>query len=285
MARKRPVTEGRTPFGVRRERMAAALLGILASCAVIPEGSVPEVALSTDLSTQYNFRGIPNNERGVLQASTDVILPTKVETGELTFKAWANLDLSNSTGDAWFPDGHAGEPSQIDLHASYSETYRGFDVAFGIVSYALQNPDDFVLSVTGERGETKEFFASASRPIAYGLVPSITMHWDFDEVRGVYLNAALFREFPIRDKWVADTTLSLGYSDESQSDWNYGVEETGLADLRLRGGISYFLDRHTTIRSSLVFSTIIDSDLQEWFDLIGVDSDNIWFTLGATWSY
>ncbi|MEM7517194.1 MAG: hypothetical protein AAF368_09760 [Planctomycetota bacterium] len=241
--------------------------------------------MSADLASQFNFRGMPNNERGVLQASTDVVLPTKVETGALAFKAWANIDLSNSTGDAWFPDGHAGEPSQIDLHASYSETYRGFDVAFGLVSYALQNPDDFVLAPSGERGETKEFFASASREIAYDLVPSLTLHWDFDEAEGIYLNAALFRQFPINEKFVADANLSVGWSDENQSDWTYGLEESGIADVRLRGGLSYFLDRHTTLRSTLNFSTVVDSDLDDWFDLIGVDSDNLWLTLGATWSY
>ncbi len=260
-------------------------LALLGSCAIVPEGSVPTTSLSADVASQFNFRGMPNSRRGVLQASGDIALPTKIETGVIAFKAWTNIDLSNSTGAAWFPNGHAGEPSQIDMHLSYSEHYRDFDIAFGIVSYSLQNPDDFLLAPRGERGETKEFFLSASREIPYGLVPSVTMHWDFDEAEGIYMNTGVSRAFPIEEDLVADAALSIGWSDDNQSEWSYGVQTDGIADLKLQLGISYFLDRHTTIRSSLNFSTIVDDSLSHWFDQIGVEDDNVWFMLGATWSY
>ena len=258
---------------------------LLEGCLVVPEGAAPEVSLSADLASQYNFRGMVNVDRPVLQAAGDVVLPTKVETGFLAFRTWANVDLQNSTGNAWFPSGHAFEPSQIDFQASYSETYRGFDVTMGIQSYALQNPDDFPRAPNGERGETKELFVTASREIDYGIVPSLSVHWDFDEAEGIYLNAAALREFPIDEKWVADAGVSLGYSDENQSDWNYGIEESGFADARLRGGVSYFMDRHTTLRGSVNFSTIVDSKLRDWFDVIDISTENVWVTLGATWSY
>jgi hypothetical protein len=31
--------------------------------------------------------------------------------------------------------------------------------------------------------------------------------------------------------------------------------------------------------------TIVDEDLRDWFDLIGIDSDTVWVALGVTWGY
>jgi hypothetical protein len=266
-------------------RVPCALLTIslLGSCLVVPEGARPEVSTSATLASQYNFRGMPNNERGVLQADMEIVLPTKLETGQISLRGWANFDLRDDVGDAWFPDGHGGEPSQIDFHASYSETYHGFDITSGIVEYALQNPDDFPFAA--ERGETKELFVSVSRPVAWELVPSLTIHYDIDEVEGWYANAATERAFTINEEFVADASVSLGYSDEEQSDWNYGLPESGLADLRATGRVSYLFDAHTTIQATLNASTIIDEDLRDWFDLIDISADNVWVALGVVWGY
>jgi hypothetical protein len=267
-------------------RIPCALLvsSLLGSCLVVPEGAKPEVLIGAQLASEYNFRGMTNNERGVLQTEMEVVLPTKLETGSISLRGWANWDLQDSTGDAWFPDGHEGEPTQFDTHLAYTEEYRGFDLTTGFISYALQNPDDFPL--TDERGETKELFANVSRLVAWGLVPSLTIHYDFDEVDGWYFNGAVAREFPIDEKFVADASLSLGYSDEDQSDWNYGLPESGLADLRATGRVSYLFDAHTTLHASLNGSTMVDEDLRDWFDDdINVDPDTFWITLGVTWAY
>lgn len=255
----------------------------LTGCLVVPEGGAPAVQFDADLASQYNFRGIPNNARGVLQADMVVSLPTKRATGNLDAKVWGNLDLSDDVGDAWFPEGHAGEFSQVDFHLVYSDSVKGFDLAIGLVDYLLQNPDDFPFAT--ERGETKEVFVQAARLVAWDLYPFLAVHYDYDEVEGFYLNGGISRAFPLREKWVLETTVALGYSDEDQSDWNYGVMESGLADLRATGAVSYQFDRHATLRASVNGSSILDDDIQDWFDQIGVDSDNFWASIGVTWAY
>jgi hypothetical protein len=259
------------------------ILSLLPSCLIVPDNAAPSIDANAVLASQYNFRGIPNNEHGVFQADATIDLPTKLETGLLSFKTFANFDLSDSVGNAWFPGGHGGEPSQINLQASYSETYRGFDITSGVVSYALQNPDDFPFAT--ERGETKELFVVLSREVFWKLVPALGIHYDFDEVDGWYFNGAVGREFPIGEKWAADAGVSLGYSDGDQSEWNYGLNESGFADLQALGRLSYFLDNHTTIRATVNGSTIIDEDLQDWFDLIDIASNNLWATIGVNWGY
>ncbi len=258
-------------------------LSLLTGCLIVPPDARPQVGASAALASQYNFRGMTNVDAAVLQTDVVVDMPTKVETGFITFRGFANWDLEDDVGDAWFPDDHAGEPSQIDMHLAYSETYRGVDITAGVVSYALQNPDDFPFA--GERGETKELFVSASRPMALELVPTLALHYDFDEVEDFYANAAITRDFPIDEKFVADAGLSLGYSGDEQSEWTYGLEESGLADLQAKAGVSYLHDANTTFRLQLAGSTIVDDDLRDWFDLIGIDADTIWASLGVAWAY
>lgn len=260
-------------------------LPFLTSCLVVPEGAQPEIGASATLASEYNFRGMTNVEAAVLQTDMVVDLPTKVETGQLSLRAFANWDLENDVGDAWFPDGHAGEPSQIDLHLAYSETYRGTDFTSGIVSYVLQNPDDFPKAPDGERGETKEVFFHASRAVWWELVPSLALHYDFDEVEDFYGNAGVSRSFPLDEKLVADARVSLGWAGEDQSEWLYGLEESGFADLQARAGLAYLLDAHTTLRLELAGSSIVDEELRDWFDLIDVDSETIWASLGVSWAY
>jgi hypothetical protein len=258
-------------------------LPFLEACWIVPEDARPTVEVNAQAASEYNFRGMTNNERGVLQTDMAIDLPTKLETSSVTLKAWSNFDLSNDVGDAWFPDGHAGEPSQIDLLASYSETYRGFDITSGLVSYVPQNADDFPF--VEERGETKEFFVDIAHPGPFGIVPSLTLHYDFDEVEGWYLNTAVARGFPINEKLALDLRLSLGHSDSRQSDWNYGLRASGLADLQGSGRLTYQLDKNTTLHLSVNGSTIVDSDLRDWFDVLGIDADTYWAGIGVRWTY
>jgi hypothetical protein len=266
-----------------RVALVLSVCALLTGCLLVPEGATPGVALTTEVASQFNFRGMTNVDAPVLQGDLAVALPTKLETGSIGVRAFANFDLENDVGDAWFPDGHAGEPSQIDLAATYSESYRGFDITSGVISYALQNPDDFPFA--GERGETKEVFVNVARLVFLDLVPSLSVHYDFDEVDDWYANAAVARAFPINADFEADASVSLGYSGEDASDWTYGFPESGLADLRGTGRVSYFLDRNTTLHATLNASTIVDEDLRDWFDLIGIDSDTVWVALGVTWGY
>lgn len=261
------------------------LVSCLTACLVVPEGSKPSVGLGVTAASQYNFRGIPNNENGVVQGEAIVDLPTKAETGTLRLRAWSNFDLTNDTGDAWFPDGHGGEPSQIDLSAAYSERFQGFDMTFALVSYALQNPDDFALAPSGERGETKELVGEFGRSTVADVYAKLALHKDIDESSGWYANLGLSRAFQVRENWAASTSVSLGYSDKRQSDWNYGLREAGLADLRVSALLSYLLDQNTEIVLGLNASKMLDSDLQDWFDLIGLESTNVWGSLGVVWSY
>ena len=122
------------------------------------------------------------NEKGVAQGSMEVNLPLK-DQGELAIGSEASMDLHNDTGDAWFPDGHAGEVTESELTARYSNEWAGFDWTFGIDNYNLMNGAEFAVGTAfGARGPTTELFLSLSHDGF--VVPALSIHYDIDEVDG-----------------------------------------------------------------------------------------------------
>ena len=157
------------------------------------------------------------------------------------------------------------------------------DVASGIESYALQNGDDFPFA--NERGETKEIFFSVGRPTYLDMYWNFRGHLDIDEVEAWYFNGAILRDFELPADVFNTTSLSLGFIEGEQADWLYGFDPEGLADLTLRSEFTYPLDRATTVEASLNWVQIVDSEIKEWFDQIGIEHNNIFFTLGLRWGW
>lgn len=254
--------------------VALALVGCIASRA--PE----QIRGGVWLATQYNHRGMPQNAEGVGQIEGIVDLPAR---GDGTFRArtWGNLDLQNDVGDAWFGDGNGGKLTEVDLSASYLRSWGAFDLAFGATSYVLP---DGAFFPNGPRGTTTEMFASVGHDIA-GFYPMLVVHYDVDEVDGFYANTGVSRGFDLGEKLSLAGEVALGYSNDDHSLWAYGIEEAGLADLRGTATATYLATLNTSVVLQLAASTILDSTIQDWFDdVLGIDSDNFWASIGIVWS-
>ena len=249
----------------------------LTACWVVPKEPDPKVDLGVAIASQYNHRGMVMNEKGVLQGAMGVELPTRTE-GTLALDVWANMDLRNDTGDAWFPDGHAGRFSEIDLTATYSHALGPVDLDAGIENYNLPNGTEFPF---GERGSTHELFLHASGEVL-GARPFVHLRWDYDEAEGVYLLLGISEDFSITEGLTLELFGSFGYSSAGASFWTYGLKESGWSDLQGRIVLYYALDDATTIDLGVYGATIVDDSLQDWFDSIGIERDNVWVSLGVT---
>ena len=49
--------------------------------------------------------------------------------------------------------------------------------------------------------------------------------------------------------------------------------------------VDYRYDANTDIFLRVAYSTFIDDAQEDWFETIGVESDNTWAGLGVRWSY
>ncbi len=232
------------------------------------------VDLTGAVLTQYNFRGVPQNEEGAVQADVNVALPTSSE-GTLELNVWTNWDGHNDTGPAVLPDGNGGKMSEIDLVGGWSKDFESVSFSTGLISYNFPN---------NVGGSTTEVYAGFGWDV-FDLSPSVTLYWDFDSVDGAYLNGSISRGFELSEDTSAELGLGLGFTDGDHALAYYGVDESGLADLLVSASVSHAYDENTTLGGFLSVSSIIDSDLEEALDAAKFDSENVWLGASIGWSF
>jgi hypothetical protein len=270
-------------LAVRRPVLALSL--VLPACFVVdksqPDARQPEIAMRLEILDKYVHRGMPQNRNGVMQGTMDVSLP--IENGDtLTIGTFANMDLSSSTGAAWFPGGHGGRISEFDVTGTYAHAFdNGIAVAGGLQTYVPPFGESFP---NGPREQTTELFVHAQKEVL-GALPVLQLRHDVDQANGTYIRMAVSEDFPLADKWLLRLGAHLGWSSQSQSFWNYGVRANGWADLQGDAVVEYAYDARTTIGAGLHASTMIDSGLRDWFDLIGIESENLWFGAFVAWRF
>jgi len=259
------------------------LVSLLAAGCFVPENHKPSVAFGSAFATRFVHRGMTLVDRPVLQPKLGIGLDT-VHGDRLGVEVEANMDLRNDTGAAWFPDGHAGRFTQIEMVASWQRQFGDVSVRGGLHSYNLPNGIEFINSNAGsERGGTSEVFATASTTVLEAT-PYLSVHYDFDEVEGIYIRGGLSEDIPLGDRLRVGLDGSLGYVDKEQALWMYGLEENGFADLRGEIILKWQYDTRTELRAGVHGSAILDGTLDDWFQALGIDDDPIWFTIGVAWA-
>lgn len=266
----------------RRVAGMLVVVSFAATGCIVPPDARPQVGLGSTFATRFVHRGMTQVDGPVLQPRLAVTLPT-VDEGRMSFVARGNVDLTNDTGDAWFPDGHAGRFTEVDFVASYERQLdETFNVRAGVFNYNLPNGLEFP---NGERGGTSEVFVVLSANVLEAT-PYVSWHYDFDEVRAPYYRAGITEDFDLGKGFKVVLDGSIGYATSAQSSWLYALDRSALADLRGSAELQWMYDDRTQLVAGLHGSAIMDSELDRWFNDVGVfDDDPIWFTLGVNWAF
>jgi len=74
------------------------------------------------------------------------------------------------------------------------------------------------------------------------------------------------------------------WSDADHSEWLYRTRVNALADLGASLGLRLDLDDVTSARLGVAGSTILDSELRDWFQP-RVDADVVWATASIGWAF
>ncbi|MBL8723913.1 MAG: hypothetical protein JNK49_07700 [Planctomycetes bacterium] len=264
---------------MQHRRLAPFLFLASAGC-LVPKGAKPDVDLGLGSASKFVHRGMTMVDRPVLHPELAVGLPTRTG-GTVGVAIDGNMDLYNNTGDAWFPDGHAGRFTQVEMIADYAQSFDWLSLRGGVHTYILPNGLEFV---NGERGGTSEVFLTASANVLE-TNPYLSLHYDFDEVRDLYWRAGLSEDIPFGSGFVLRLDGSIGHAGADQSSWMYGIERSAWADLRGSAFLDYAIDPTTTLSLGAHGSLIVDSVLDQWFTDIGIDPTVYWFSLGVTWTF
>lgn len=265
---------------------------LLTSCLISTETYNPSIELETAALSQFNHRGMVQNDEGVAQFTGRTTLPSRWEDGRFHARVMGNMDLSNDTGDeAWFPDGHAGEFTETDFELGYTHRLsERFDLTVGTISYVLHNGQEFITDspAFSERGETKELFAALSAK-AGPVNPFLQGNWDYDEVEGFYGRLGLAsNSYALAESLTFDGDVAVGYSDEDHAVWTYGEApgfDSAFVDLLARLHLTYRLDTENTLALTLGYASIIDDDQEDWFEVLGIEPDNVFLGFAWNWSF
>lgn len=253
---------------------------LVAAGCFVPKDVRPTVDIGAVLATRFVHRGMTLVDRPVVTPSLQVGLPTN--NGDLIgLTAEATMELRNDTGAAWFPDGHAGRFTQIEMIGDYSTKLGGVDLRGGIHSYNLPNGLEFP---NGERGGTNELFVAASMEVLE-TTPYVAWNWDFDEVKASYYRAGLTEGFALAESLTLTLDGSVGYAASAQSAWMYGIADAGFADLRGEIVLAWAYDERTDVTIGVHGSTMLDSTIDDWLTQLGIDGDPLWFSAGIGWKF
>lgn len=239
--------------------MTALTAGSVRTQAAMPEF---EFEASVDVAAKYVWRGFLLTDDPVIQPGFTV------SSGGLAFNVWGNIDTTDINEGSPDEDYRIQE---IDYTLSYGfSPSDGVDMEVGVIRY------DFPGTAFDS---TTEVYVSASLDVL--LAPTLAVYYDIDESDGVYVNGSIGHTFALSEDLGLSLGASLGWGDDDNNDFYYGVDDSGIADLMLSGSLDYAVSENFGISFYLGYSEIIDSDLEDAL----ADSDVFNGGLNFTYSF
>ena len=237
-------------------------------------GPASSTSANLALATQYWFRGVPQSEEPVGQADATITVPLR-NGDSLAFTTWGNGQLSNSTGDAAFPDSTGGEFTEIDVTGTYARKIGAATVFGGVISYNFPNVGPSTQELMG--GVT---FGSADQEISHTL----TLFYDYDLADDFYLTYGVGHVEALDDRFTLAISGLVGFMGEGQSELYFGVDHSGLSDVSVTGLLNYQHDEFTTMYAKLTAVAVPDSALREAEEDRDFRASTVVLMIGVGWS-
>jgi hypothetical protein len=160
------------------------------------------VSFTAEYDSKYVFRGV-NSLPGSGIATTD-----------------AEFEFQNFSLEIWQAKGVSKSYDEFDFTVGYSRTVGSFTFGSGYINYYTPNDDHLGLGYH----DTQEIFASIEYEIGSRYSATLQYNYDFDKIRGGFLEPRFTACFPLPNNKVAfDPYISITYDLQYNSDrfaWN-----------------------------------------------------------------
>ena len=167
-----------------------------------PGDSTHSVSFSAEYDSKYIFRGV-NSLPGSGIGTTDT-----------------ELDYQSFSLEIWHATGLSKSYQEFDFTLKYSYVKDRFTFEGGYINYYTPNDDHLHLGYS----DTQEFFVSAECDIDWGYTATLKYFYDFDKIRGGFIEPKFAYCFPWQKYSVAfDPYVSITYDLQYNSDrfaWN-----------------------------------------------------------------
>jgi len=224
-------------------------------------------ALQLDYASKYIWRGIEVNDEPVLQPSVTL------SAAGFSFNAWGNYDLTDG--------GREDNFSEYDYTLKYATKLDDEDkLAFEVGAIEYYFPP------RGAGNDTQEAFVTLGYDCL--LAPTVSVFYDFGEVHGFYGQAGIGHTFVLdeeEERLKLNLGAKIGYATTDYNAGYFGVNKNGLNDGVLSAGLSYAVTEKFTVAWTLLYSELLDSEIEDAVNDGGGDSDNAWTVWSVAYTF
>ena len=237
-----------------------------------PEQSSAFSDLSLDAGVDWYSKYV---WRGMLLTNDPVLQPS-VTLGYKGFSlnVWGSYDVTDVNED----DNDEYALQELDLTLGYETTLKDIiNVGVGYILYTFPGTT---------YDKTSEVYASVG--IDCLLAPSLTVYYDFDEVKGFYANLGIGHTFELTESLGLSVSAALGWGDQNYfegyfSDWTN--PEARLADYNLSASLDYAVTDKLGISLIVAYSDFICNEVRDAIEDNGGEAGNFYGGVSVSYSF
>ncbi len=210
------------------------VLGILLAAPAGESAAQTEVGAQLDLFSAYVWRGVTYTNKPVLQPDVWVSFPAG--NASITAGGWANIelgkyddpenDISESGGLSAFNVAEFNPYAEVGFAAGKAA------ITGGIIGYLFPNEIDDAPNDAGAFGsETNTWEVYGTVGFDVPLAPEVSLYYDFDKVKGAYVEGAVSHSVPLGPSHTLDLGGLIGLSLGQGGDESSNFDDDGLTHL------------------------------------------------------
>jgi hypothetical protein len=217
-------------------------LGMLLAAHAPQAYAQAEIGAELGVFSSYVWRGLSLTNKPVAQPDVYVSFPAG--NASITLGSWANFDLGKYDD----PENDISESgglsafnlSEYNPYAEVSFTAGKASLLGGIIGYIY--PNDLTATSNGgldSESNTWEVYGTVGLPDVT-LAPELSLYYDFDKIKGAYLEGAVYHSVPLGETHTLDLGAAAGLSlgqEVSPEDESANFFEDGFTHLDFSAGV------------------------------------------------
>jgi len=221
--------------------LRATALGLLLATPARAAHAQTEVGAQLDLFSAYVWRGVTYTNKPVAQPDVYVSFPAG--NVSITAGGWANIEIGSydDPNDDFSESGglSAFNIAEFNPYGEVSFSTGKAALAGGIIGYIFPNDlDEAPNGGLDSESNTWEVYGIVGFDVP--LAPEFSLYYDFDKVKGAYVEGAISHSVPLGESHTLDlgglVGLSLGQG-IAEDDPSFNFEDDGLTHVDFSAGV------------------------------------------------